>query len=275
MKNTLSTTTTTTNPILDAVNAYLDTVQTKSGKKPGETTRQNFINQCIAYELNPIKRQAYLTGYDSKDGAKFTFIVAIDGFASIASRTGQYAGKDQARYTYIPNTDQIESAVVTVYRMVQGQRCAFTGQAFYIEYKQDSSMWLKMPKTMLEKCAFAKALRAAFPETLSGMYTDDEINTNYINTEQITELEDLLELYSQVKKEDLEKIKQGFFKIYKINSISELTSRQFENAIEVVNKLINKVKDDENKKVDIEVEPLDQVADGSLIAGVRPATKID
>lgn len=273
MKNTLSTTTTATNPILDAVNNYLDTVQTKSGKKPDLATRQNFINQCIAYELNPIKRQAYLTGYDSKDGAKFTFIVGIDGFASIASRTGQYAGKDQARYTY--DGDKLESAVVTVYRIVQGQKCAFAGQAFFAEYRQDSPMWSKMPKTMLEKCAFAKALRSAFPESLSGMYTDDEINTNYINTDQIIEIEELLEIYSLLKKETLENIKEKFHKIYKINSISELTSRQFENAIEVINKLITKVKDDENKKVDIEVEPPDQVTDGGLMEEIRPPTKLD
>jgi hypothetical protein len=70
------------------------------------------------------------------------------------------------------------TASVTVWKIVSGQRCAFTATARWIEYvpPQGSDwMWQKMPHLMLAKCAEALALRKAFPRQLSGIYTKDEM----------------------------------------------------------------------------------------------------
>jgi hypothetical protein len=59
----------------------------------------------------------------------------------------------------------------TVYRMVQGTRCAFTERVYWIEaygrWKNTdvpNDMWAKRPHGQLHKCAKAAVLRSAFPE---------------------------------------------------------------------------------------------------------------
>lgn len=61
---------------------------------------------------------------------------------------------------------------VTVYRMVQGQRCAFAEPVYWEEAcstmgknsKLPTDMWLKRPRGQLQKVAKSASLRAAFPE---------------------------------------------------------------------------------------------------------------
>jgi hypothetical protein len=65
---------------------------------------------------------------------------------------------------------------LTVRKIVGGQLGSFTASARWDEYAAGSPMWNKMPHTMLAKCAEALALRKAFPEELSGMYTDAEMD---------------------------------------------------------------------------------------------------
>jgi RecT family len=72
-------------------------------------------------------------------------------------------------------------ATVTVYRMVEGVRVPFTASARWAEYVQANkegqpvAMWKKMPYLMLAKVAEALALRKAFPNDLSGVYTNEEM----------------------------------------------------------------------------------------------------
>lgn len=138
--------------------------------------------------LDPLTKQIHFVKRKSRnmDGS-YTEIASIqtgiDGYRAIAERTNTLAGIDDATY----DTEEAEhpnKATVTVYRMVAGNRVAFTASARWSEYCQTRTyqgrtepmgLWSKMPYLMLAKCAEALALRKAFPNDLSGIYTNEEM----------------------------------------------------------------------------------------------------
>lgn len=145
---------------------------------------KGFTDDEIAYAsrfsslvgLNPLLNQIHFV----KRGGAVTAQVAIDGLRLTAQRAGGYAGSDEPLFEF-PATDKEQKiprkAVVTVYRLVEGVRCGFTGIATWDEYYSPvGGMWNKMPKTMLSKCAEAQALRKAFPAELASLYVEEEMH---------------------------------------------------------------------------------------------------
>jgi hypothetical protein len=114
----------------------------------------------------------------TKRSGKYTPITSIDFMRIRAAETGEYAGSDDPIFGEATIEQYPGTATVTVYRLVQGQRCAFTGTARWSEYKPEANdfMWRKMPHTMLGKCAEALALRKGFPRQLAGLYAKEEMD---------------------------------------------------------------------------------------------------
>jgi phage recombination protein Bet len=141
-----------------------------------------FLYQCERSGLDPFSRQIHMI----KRGNRATIQTGIDGYRAIAERTGKYAGNDeylynggQTEYQLLAKGErQPKVATACVRKIVGGVVCDFKASASWLEYcpkgKQDY-MWNKMPYLMLGKCAEALALRKAFPNDLSGIYTDDEM----------------------------------------------------------------------------------------------------
>lgn len=130
-----------------------------------------FIAICNRTGLDPFAKQIYFI----QRGGKWSPQTSIDGMRLIADRTGAYAGSDDPVYAEV--NDKPSKATVTVYKMVQGQRCSFSATARWAEYAQERSpMWGKMPYLMLGKCAESLALRKAFPQELSGLYSREEMD---------------------------------------------------------------------------------------------------
>jgi hypothetical protein len=116
-----------------------------------------------------------------------TFQTGIDGFRILAQRTGKYAGQDEPQWCGADGKwtdvwlepDPPRAARAGVYRhdfVKPLVRIAIFDE--YVQTKKDgkpTSMWAKMPANQLAKCAEALALRAAFPEELGGIYTNDEM----------------------------------------------------------------------------------------------------
>lgn len=145
-----------------------------------------FIYQAKRTGLDPLARQIYAIHRKSKDmqgnwTEKMTIQTSIDGFRVIAERSGDYAGQDEPIFETDGN--KIISCKVSVYRFRGDTRYqAAVGVAYWSEFVQTdrdgkpSGLWAKMPHIMLSKVAEALALRKAYPQDLSGLYTSEEMN---------------------------------------------------------------------------------------------------
>lgn len=110
-----------------------------------------------------------------------------------AFRTGQMAGQDEPVFgetISFKGVDAPEWCRVTVYRFINGERCAFSHTEYFNEACATTkegklnSMWSKRPRGQLAKCAEAGALRKAFPDELGGVITAEEINEDQVNHQE-------------------------------------------------------------------------------------------
>jgi phage recombination protein Bet len=137
-----------------------------------DTELKLFLYQCQRTGLDPLTRQIYCI----HRGGRMTIQTSIDGFRVIAERSGDYAGQDEPVYAYNPD-GSILSCKVTVYKFRGDVRYpAATATAFFKEYYPNPmNLQKSMPHVMIAKIAEALALRKAFPQDLSGLYTNDEM----------------------------------------------------------------------------------------------------
>ena len=142
-----------------------------------------FFHQAKRSGLDPFRREIYMITRKTKNGPKATIQTGIDGFYKIADRVTRATGgtwgipetlwcgpNGQWRDVWLEETPPA-AAKVTVER--NGSR--FTTVATSAEYNAGSPMWQKMPARMIAKCAEALAIRRAFPDDLSGLYTSEEM----------------------------------------------------------------------------------------------------
>jgi phage recombination protein Bet len=148
----------------------IDLIKKQIAPKATDNELKLFMYQCQRTGLDPLTRQIYCIHI----GSKMTIQTSIDGFRVIAERSGDYAGQDEPIFT--EENGKIISCKVTVYRFKGEQRYpAAVGVAYMSEYNAGTPIWSKMPHTMISKCAEAVALRKAYPQDLSGLYTSDEM----------------------------------------------------------------------------------------------------
>jgi len=138
-----------------------------------------FFHQAQRTGLDPFARQIYMINR----GGRWGIQTSIDGFRIIAQRSGQYAGQTAPYWcgedgvwkdVWLSNTAPT-AAKIGVYRT------NFTEPTWAVARWEsyavlNNPIWKKMPDVMLAKCAESLALRKAFPNDLSGIYTDEEMS---------------------------------------------------------------------------------------------------
>jgi phage recombination protein Bet len=173
--------------------AQIDTI--KSVLCPGITDPELnlFSDVCKHTQLNPFARQIYVTKRSQWDAEsdgyvkKMTIQTGIDGFRLIAERTGKYRGQKPFQWC---GADGIWTDVWLQSKPPLAARATVLRSDFteplvrvarwdaYVQTKKGGApnkMWSTMGAEQLAKCAEALALRTAFPQELSGLYTDDEM----------------------------------------------------------------------------------------------------
>jgi phage recombination protein Bet len=153
-----------------------------------------FAAVCRRTGLDPFLRQVYALKRRERqaDGTyreALSIQTSIDGLRLIAERSGHYAGQagpwwcgdDGIWHEVWLEKSYPAAAKVTVKKLLNGIVTESSAVARWASYAQTTKegqpnrMWASMPDNQLAKCAEALALRKAFPQELSGLYTSDEL----------------------------------------------------------------------------------------------------
>lgn len=159
-----------------------------SKREPTESEVRTFIHHCERTGLSPFDRHIYASfRWDrNTNGERMQVMATIDGFRAVAERSGKYLGQDGPYWTGDGKWSDVwledkppGAAKVGVWK--QGAKAPTNGVAHFKEYAQRNKsggltgLWPTMPANQLAKCAEALALRKAFPNQLSGIYTTEEM----------------------------------------------------------------------------------------------------
>ena len=150
---------------------------------------QLFVSVAQRRGLDPFTKQIHFVKRwnASSRTEEGTFQTGIDGFRLIAQRSQKYAGQlgpywcgEDGVWTDVwLGTEPPAAAKSIVLRHdFKEPLSAVATFSTYVQLKRDgtpNAFWARMGALMLAKCAESLALRKAFPEELSGLYSDEEM----------------------------------------------------------------------------------------------------
>jgi len=160
-------------------------VKTRSGKTCSDNDAIKFIAMCKARRLNPFEGDAFLIGYDGKDGPTFSLITAHQAFLKRAEMNPEYDGMESGpiierdgKVEEIQGDFHLKDDVILggwakvyfknrshpMYRRIRLSR-----------FQKTFGIWQEDPAGMIVKCAEADALRSSFPTMLGGLYMKEEL----------------------------------------------------------------------------------------------------
>lgn len=154
-----------------------------------------FLHHAQKTGLDPFAKQTYMIARKEwnprtrQESYKYTIQTGIDGLRVIAERTGRYEGRTPIswcgadgvwRDVWLDKNTPPTAARCGVYKA--GFREPLMAVALFDEYAAKKkggdliALWASKPAHMIGKVAETLALRAAFPQDMSGLYTPEEMD---------------------------------------------------------------------------------------------------
>jgi len=170
--------------------------KTKSGQLCSEEQAMRFVMLCMARQLNPWEGDAFLVGYDTKDGPEFNLVTAHQAFLKRAEVHPHYNGMASG---VIVNRDGVILELDGDFYigndiLVGGWAKVFRRDRDHVIYRRlklatfqkPFGRWQSDAAGMIVKCAEADALRSSFPNVMGGMYLREEMDddTAAVSTRQ-------------------------------------------------------------------------------------------
>lgn len=160
---------------------------TRSGAIVDETQAMRFIMMCKARKLNPFEGDAFLVGYDTKDGPDFSIITAHQAFLKRAEIHPEYDGMESGVIVLSKDgkdlIDREGDFFLEGETLLGGWAIVFfknrkhpTKRRLKLSARQkNTSIWSNDAAGMIVKCAEADALRSSFPTLLGSLYVQEEL----------------------------------------------------------------------------------------------------
>lgn len=160
-------------------------VPTRTGKTCSRTEALKFMMMCRSRRLNPFEGDAFLIGYDGKDGAVFSLITAHQSFLKRAElhpefdgmRSGVIVEEDGVLKDLEGDFHSDSQKVVGGWAIVyfKNRKYPILRRLRLKRFQKQFGVWQDDPAGMVVKCAEADALRSSFPTMLGGLYMSDEL----------------------------------------------------------------------------------------------------
>jgi phage recombination protein Bet len=148
----------------------MDLIKNTVAKGATDNELKLFLYRCKEIGLDPLKPgQIFFIKYGTGPG---TIVIGRDGFRARAAAIGLHTGTKVGIIR--DDKGSCLGAWCEVYR--KDWKEPAREEVSLKEYDTGKGQWAKMPETMIKKVAEVAALRMAFPDQLSGLYSTDEMD---------------------------------------------------------------------------------------------------
>lgn len=224
--------------------------------------KQEFLDRCVMYGLNPFTNEIYAIKFKSKNWKgeiteKVQIVVSYQVILSVATSKADFGGIEIQYYSanepvlYITKDTPNLWCIVTIYKYVNGMRLKnnTTRVDFSNDYKQQrlNSFAQNYFTAWTEKIAYTSIVRKTYPNETQNMYISDEFANNQV--EQVEAPKPIKEVKPSI---DAEKLKKAMDILGKLANASE-QQKVVQNYFNITNTSMK-----EWKKGDIDLRTLEE-----------------